>query len=283
MDSQEIATGILSLTAPGVVGWDSGGRREMARRVNEYTAGLVAKRPDRFGHFATLPLPDVDGALQELEHALDTLRADGVILLANYSGKYLGEAAFESVWAEFDRRQAVVYVHPGQPPLPTASGLAGPLVDYPFDTTRTAVQLVLNGMVDRYPRVRIILSHAGGFVPYASHRFAELAHVFRPDAADPADILKGFQRFYFDTALSSGPAALPSLKAFAREDRILFGTDYPFAPADVAASFTSKLDAYNRLTSDEHSAINYGNAGVLFPRLAPKDAAPERRSARSRP
>jgi 6-methylsalicylate decarboxylase len=283
MDSQQIATGILSLTAPGVVGWDSGGRREMARRVNEYTADLVAKRPDRFGHFATLPLPDVDGALQELEHALGTLRADGVIVLANYSGKYLGEAAFEPVWAELDRRQAVVYVHPGQPPLPTAAGLAGPLVDYLFDTTRTAVQLVLNGIMKRYPGARIILSHAGSFVPYASHRFAELAHVFRLDAADPVDILKSFQRFYFDTALSSGPAALPSLKAFAQQDRILFGTDYPFAPAKVVASFTRKLDASDNLTADEYGAINRGNAEVLFPRLAPKDAAPERRSARSRP
>jgi aminocarboxymuconate-semialdehyde decarboxylase len=283
MDSQEIATGILSLTAPGVVGWDNSGRREMARRVNEYTADLVAKRPDRFGHFATLPLPDVDGALQELEFVLGTLRADGVILLANHSGKYLGEAAFEPVWAELDRRQAIVYVHPGQPPLPTAAGLAGPLVDYPFDTTRTAVQLVLNGIVDRYPGARIVLSHAGGFVPYASHRFAELAHVFRPDAASQADILQSFQRFYFDTALSSSPAALPSLMAFARKARILFGTDYPFAPADVAASFTAKLDAYETLTAEERSAINHDNAGILFPRLAPKDAAPERRSARSRP
>src|SRR5580692_2990479 len=77
---QEIATGILSLTAPSVVRWEKSERREMARRVNEYTADLVAKRPDRFGNFATLPVPDVDGALREIEHALDTLRADGVIL-----------------------------------------------------------------------------------------------------------------------------------------------------------------------------------------------------------
>jgi aminocarboxymuconate-semialdehyde decarboxylase len=97
----------------------------------------------------------------------------------------------------------------------TAAGVAGPLVDYPFDTTRTAVQLVLNGIVDRYPRPRVILAQAGGFLPYASHRLAELARVFRPDAADRADILASFMRFYFDTALSSGPAALPSLKAFA--------------------------------------------------------------------
>jgi aminocarboxymuconate-semialdehyde decarboxylase len=268
MDSQQIATGILSLTAPSVVGWDKSERRRMARRVNEYTADLVAKRPDRFGNFATLPLPDAEGALWELEHALDTLRADGVILLANYAGKYLGDAAFEPIWSELDRRQAVVFVHPGQPPLPTAAGVAGPLVDYPFDTTRAAVQLVLNGIVDRYPGARVILAHAGGFLPYASHRFAELARVFRPDAAQPADILATFQRFYFDTALSSGPAALPSLKAFAGSGHIVFGTDFPYAPAGIGASFTAKLDADASLTADEHRAISHGTASTLFPRLA---------------
>ncbi|PYM87944.1 MAG: amidohydrolase [Candidatus Rokuibacteriota bacterium] len=268
MDSQQVATGILSLTAPSVIGWDKSERRRMARRVNEYTADLVTKRPDRFGNFATLPLPDAEGALWELEHALDTLRADGVILFANYAGKYLGEAAFEPIWSELHRRHAVVFVHPGQPPLPTAAGVPGPLVDYPFDTTRAAVQLVLNGIVDRYPGARIILAHAGGFLPYASHRFAELARVFRPAAAKPADILATFQRFYFDTALSSGPAALPSLKAFAGSGHMVFGSDFPYAPAGIGASFTAKLDAGNGLTADEHRAINHGNACALFPRLA---------------
>src|ERR1700704_5074515 len=144
MDSQEIATSILSLTSPGIVRWQEGERREMARRVNDYTADLVAKRPDRFGNFATLPLPDVDGALSELDYALGTLRADGVILLGNYSEKYLGDVAFEPLWAELDRRQAIVFLHPGLP-LPPAAGVAGPLVDYPFDTTRTAGQLLRNG------------------------------------------------------------------------------------------------------------------------------------------
>jgi aminocarboxymuconate-semialdehyde decarboxylase len=271
MDSQQIATGILSLTAPGVAHWNKSERHEIALRVNEYTAALVAKRPDRFGHFATLPLPDVDGALRELEHALDTLRADGVILLANYSGKYLGELAFEPLWAELSRRRVVVFVHPGQPPLPTVAGVAGPLVDYPFDTTRTAVQLVLNGVLDRHPGVRIILAHAGGFLPYASHRFAELARIFRHDAGRPDQILATFQRFYFDTALSSGPAALPSLKAFAGSGRILFGSDFPYAPASVGASFTAKLDAYGDLSAAEHGAINHGNAQDLFPRLARRE------------
>jgi len=167
----------------------------------------------------------------EIEYTLDTLRADGVILLDNYGEKYLGDATFEPLWAGLDRRQAVVFVHPGLP-LPPAAGVAGPLVDYPFDTTRTAVQLVLNGVVDRYPRVHIILAHAGGFVPYASHRFAELARVFRPEAAKPVDILASFQRFHFDTALSSSPVSrlsqkraascsVPTYRSHRRDRRVL--------------------------------------------------------------
>jgi hypothetical protein len=90
----------------------------------------------------------------------------------------------------------------------------------------------------RYPGARIILAHAGGFLPYASHRFAELARVFRPDALKPADILASFKRFYFDTALSSGPRLCRACRAFAGHGRILFGSDFPYAPVGVAASFT---------------------------------------------
>jgi aminocarboxymuconate-semialdehyde decarboxylase len=266
MDSLEIATGILSLTAPGIVGWAEKERPVMARRVNEYTADLVTKNPTRFGNFATLPLPDVEQSLIELGFALDTLHADGVILLSNYGDKYLGEETFLPLWEELNRRKAVVFVHPGLP-LPPTTGIAGPLVDYPFATTRVAVQLVLNGVVDKFPDVKIILAHAGGFVPYASHRFAELAHVFRPDAPEKTELLKTFQRFYFDTALASSPASLPTLTAFAQHQNVLFGTDYPFAPANVVTNFTEKLDGYEPLESTFRNKISHENALALFPRL----------------
>jgi 6-methylsalicylate decarboxylase len=270
MDSQQIATGILSVSTPSVVGWDAGERREMARRINEYTADLVGQHPDRFGSFATLPLPDVDGAVTEVAYALGTLHADGVILMASYEGKYLGDPVFEPLWAELDRHQAVVFEHPGdtpgQPPIPTAAGVPPPMVDFPFETTRTGVQLTLNGVMDRHPGVRVILSHAGGFLPYASLRFAELARVFQPAAASPDALLAAFRRFYFDTALSSG-AALPSLMAFADRGHVLFGTDSPYDHG-VSAAFTASLDAADSLTADDLTAINHGNAQILFPRLA---------------
>jgi aminocarboxymuconate-semialdehyde decarboxylase len=126
---------------------------------------------------------------------------------------------------------------------------------------------VLNGISARHKQVRIILSHAGGFVPYASHRFAELARVFRVDAQTPSEILSAFRRFYFDTALSAGNAALPTLKAFAGADHILFGSDFPYVSREIAASFTRSLDAYGDLTLEERAAINHGNAIDLFPRL----------------
>jgi predicted TIM-barrel fold metal-dependent hydrolase len=273
MDSQQITTGILSVTTPSVVGWAPADRRQMARRINEYTAELVTQRPDRFGNFATLPLPDIDGALAEADYALDTLHADGVVLMASYAGKYLGDPAFEPLWAELDHRHAVVLEHPGdtpgQPAIPPAAGVAPPMADFPFETTRTAVQLVLNGVLDRHPGVRIILSHAGGFLPYASLRFAELARVFDPAAVSSDAILASLRRFYFDTALSSGPA-LPTLMAFASPGHVLFGTDFPYDHG-VSAAFTAALDSADSLTADDQTAISHGNAQALFPRLAAHD------------
>ncbi|MFH6951069.1 amidohydrolase family protein [Flavobacterium sp. FlaQc-51] len=267
MDSLEISTSILSLTSPGIVGWASELQAGMARRINEYTAGLVAKKPLRFGNFATLPMPHIDESLAEIEYALDILHADGIILFSNYGDNYLGDAQFLPLWQELNRRKAVVFIHPGLPIMPM-KGVAGPLVDYPFATTRVAVQLVLNGIVSRFPDVNIILSHAGGFVPYAVHRFVELAHVFRTDAPNHEEILNSFRKFYYDTALASSPTSLPSLTAFAKREHILFGSDYPFAPADVVTDFTRHLDKYQFMDQLQESEISHSNALVLFPRLS---------------
>jgi 6-methylsalicylate decarboxylase len=266
MDAQQIDMGILSLTAPGVTGWTGEARREMARRVNEYTAGLVAKRPTRFGNFAALPVPDIDGAILEIEHAFNTLRADGVVLLSNYEGHYLGDPLFDPLWAELDRAAAVVFIHPAKPALPVIEELPGPIVDYPFDTTRTAVHLALHGVLERHPRVRIILAHAGGFLPYAAHRFAKLAAAVQPQGPSPESLLASFKKFYFDTALSSGSEALHCLRTFAGAGRILYGSDFPYAPAAVGTAFTSMLDGNDALSAEEKAAINQGNAQRVFGR-----------------
>jgi aminocarboxymuconate-semialdehyde decarboxylase len=264
MDQNRIATSILSLTAPSVVGWPADERREMARRVNEYTAALVAERPTRFGIFATLPLPDVDGAVAEARFALDELEADGVVLLSSYDGVYLGDPQFAPLWTALDERSAVVFVHPGHPVIATLPDVPSPLVDYPFESTRTAVHMVLNRVMDDYPHVKIILSHAGGFLPYAVTRFCLLQSGLDPQGPSPAEWEAKFKGFYFDTALSSSEYALPSFLAFANPSRILYGSDFPYAPAFVGTRFTEMLDAG---AGDHSAAINRENAVTLFPRL----------------
>lgn len=265
MDQNAIETSVLSLTAPSVTGWSAAERPEIARRVNEYTADLVAHHSTRFGNFATVPLPDVEAASAEATYALDELHADGVVLLSNYNGVYLGEPGLAPLWQILDDRSAVVFVHPARPlaPLP---GVPGPLVDYPFDTTRNAVHMVFNGVLTRYPNVKIILSHAGGFVPYSALRFSLLQPALQPEGPTADELLAQFKLFYWDTALSSGKYAFGALTEFADPERILYGSDFPYASSDVSAEFTRILDEETGLTAEQATAINSGNARKLFRR-----------------
>ncbi|RAV76534.1 amidohydrolase family protein, partial [Aerococcus loyolae] len=234
----------------------------------EYTAGVVAARPDRFGFFATLTLPDVDGALEEAAYAFDVLKADGVILLANSRGAYLGETKFHPLLEELNRRKAVALIHPNEFPGSGALGFPASMTDFLLDTTRAALSLVSSGAMERFSDLKIILSHAGGFLPYASYRFAPFLGFLHEGGPISEDAALGLMRkFYFDTALSSSPAAMPSLLAFADPTRILFGSDWPFAPVPVARAFAGKLDAYP-LDADLRRDIDRRNALALFPRLA---------------
>ncbi|WP_460062288.1 amidohydrolase family protein [Streptomyces sp. YKOK-I1] len=266
MDRRSIATGILSFPAPVTAADDAAGAGAGARRVNEYTAEVVKDRPDRFGHFAVVPLADVDAAVAEAAHALDELNADGVMVLSNEQGRYLGDAVFEPLWAELDARAAVVLVHPTAPPVAPVPGLPGPLVDFPYDTARTAVHMALNGVPGRYPGIRMILPHAGGFLPYAAERFAVAARL--SPGFTTVGLLGELRRFYFDTALSAGPAALPSLLAFAAPGHVLYGSDFPMLPEEWALGFDRGLEEYAHWDAGQLDAVNRGNAELLFPRLA---------------
>lgn len=276
MDEHAIATGVLSLSTPGTHFGDDAAARQLTEQINDTHAELVKDRPDRFGMFATLPLPDVDGALAAIAHAYDELRTDGVILLTNYRGTYLGDPAFDPVLAELDRRGALVLVHPAELLGPMVPGLAPPVVDFLLDTTRAAVNLVLHGSPSRFPNLRMILSHAGGFLPYAAHRVANLTganDMITPregiyPGLDQETVLEGLRGFWFDTALSGSPTALPSLLAFARPGHVVFGSDWPFSTAEGVGYFTDGLDAYTGIDAAGHAAIDRGNAEALLPRLS---------------
>ncbi|WP_018657941.1 amidohydrolase family protein [Actinomadura flavalba] len=259
MDRRGIATGILSLTTPGVHLGDPAEARAMAREINRFGAALAGEEGSRFGVFASLPLPDVDAAAAEAVHALDELHADGVVILANSRGLYLGDPALEPLMRVLDERNAVVFVHPAElPGVPGVPGIPPFAADFLLDTTRAAFNLVRNDVPRRHPGIRFVLSHAGGFVPYASHRLAAAA--FAETGRDPGEILHDLASFYFDTALSSSPAALPTLRAFAAPGHILYGSDWPFAPEPAVAHFDDAI------AGDEE--IGSGNARTLFPRFS---------------
>ena len=264
MDDERIAVSMLSLTAPGIEGWKGADGVAVARQVNDYGAELIAHHPDRLGYFATLALPDVDAGLAEIRRCYDDLGVDGVCLHSNYEGVYLGDDRFLPIWEELDRRCAVVFVHPNKPGATVLPGIPGPIEDYPADTTRAALQLVVAGHMTRFTRVMVILSHGGGFLPYTASRFAELTASLKPDRSVEA-LLDEMGRFYFDTALVA-PSGLPSLLAFARPGHILFGTDYPYASTAVCKTFTRRLDEAEGLPPAKLSEINTG-ARALFGRL----------------
>jgi predicted TIM-barrel fold metal-dependent hydrolase len=270
MDDHGIETAILSVSTPGVrpgpTPVPDAEARAMAREVNEFAARLAGDHPGRFGFFATLPLPDVDAALEEARHALDVLHAAGVILLANTRGRYLGEPEDEPLLAELAARRAVVFVHPPELPGPRIPDVPPFAADFLLDTTRAAYRLVRNGAVQRHPDLKIILAHAGGFLPYASHRIA--AAITAEAGRPPGEVLQALGGFYFDTALSASPAALPSLLAFARPGHVLFGSDWPYAPAVAVSYFTGQLDAWRALDDDGHAAIPWLGAQALFASLA---------------
>jgi len=263
MDECGVETAILSVSTPGVHLGDDAEARAMARDVNEYAAAMVRSHPRRFGFFATLCLPDMRGSLIELEHAFDTLGADGVVLLANNRGVYLGDKSFDPLFEELNQRKAVVFVHPsfvpGLEPLP---GIPTFVADFLLDTTRAAILLARSGTLDRYPDLKVILAHAGGIVPYAAYRMSAAAS----PSGNPFDGVAQLKRFYFDTALSGSPTALPSLLAFAETDHVLFGSDFPFAPAPVVRAFTGMYEAF-AMTDPQRRSIDRGAAGQLFPRL----------------
>lgn len=266
MAELDVGTAILSVSTPGTTFLsEPADAAALARDLNDYTAELAAAQPDRFGFFATVPMPHVDAAIAETVRALDELNADGVVLLANNAGVYVGQDGQDALFDALNHRSAVVFIHPAELPGPTVPGVAPFAADFLLDTTRSAYLLVRNGIRNRYPNIRFLLSHAGGFVPYASHRMAMA--IMADTGRSFADVLDDFSSFYFDTALSSSAAALPSLLAFARPGHITFGSDWPFAPVAVGKLFAAGLETYPALDTSTRGAIEHTNALALFPRL----------------
>ncbi len=266
-----IATALMSFTAPGVYFGDRAATAVLARRCNDYLAGLVAAHPGRFGALAVLPFPDTDDCLVEIARCQDELGLDGFIHLTQVDDRYAGHADFHEIYRELDRRKAVVLLHPTYPP-PGAERdhvVPRPFVDYPCETTRAAANMLFTGVLARMPDIAFILSHSGGVLPMLAHRIEIFDDLTAHREKYPEGARAYFRRFYYDTALSGDPAMLAALQALADPARILFGTDYPYIPESVAEAETAGADAYAGFDETARAMMEYGNARALFPRLDP--------------
>lgn len=274
MDAHGIAAAILSISFPGVHFGDDRAARALARRCNELGAELAERFPGRFGTFAVLPVPDVEGAVAELEFALDRLALDGVVLLASYSGRFLGDPVFDPVLAELDRRAATVLVHPGMHPASRQLALPWPgfMLEFVVDTSRAAMNLLFSGALERYPNIRFILAHGGGVIPYIAWRLS-VAPMISPllPAWPQQKILADLRRFWYDTALCATRHSLPSLLEVSAPERVLFGSDWPYAPAKVTELSIAGLREATAVSDRTRAAIERDNALALFPRFQPRN------------
>lgn len=266
MDRNGIATAVVSISAPGFL-CDDGKRPDLCRRCNDYAAKMCGDHPGRFGSFAGLPLPDIDASLAEIDRALGTLKAEGICLLTNYGGHYLGGARFAPVFDELNRRKAVVYVHPTEGACACNLGLPPASLEFPFDTTRTIASLLFNGTFSRCRDIKFIFSHAGGTIPFIAERLARLER--RPDYARhvPEGVIAELKRLYYDTALSANRLAMDTLFALVTTQQVVFGSDYPYAPEDTMVGTIKGLSSL-KLPDADLAAIERGNALKLMPQLA---------------
>ena len=273
MDRMNVQAGLLSISSPGVHFGRDEAARKLARYVNEEGAEAARKHPGRFGLFASLPLPDSDGALAEIEYAFDELKADGVVLETNFHGLYLGDPKLDPVFAELDRRRAVVFIHPTSPSCPgcldLSMGYPRPMIEFLFETTRAVTNLILTGTLDRYPDIRIIVPHAGATLPVLADRIVGLSPALGLSRPITEEYFFGKLRgLYYDLAGFPVPRLLAALQEVADPGRIMYGSDWPFTPEALVAKLAQELAETPLLDDAARRRLYRDNALALFPHFA---------------
>ena len=257
MSKSHISRSILSISTPGthLIPGEDAQARKLARECNEFCADLKKRHPDKFGYWATLPLPDVQASLEEITYAFDELQADGVCMLTNHHGEYPGGALLDPIFAELNRRKATVFIHPTTPcylhdntvvhdNLPLR-GYPPAMFEFLFEEVRTFINLVASRTVTRYPDVKIIISHAGGALPPILERFTRIGVGLPGGKAElSSQAVKEImsRQFYFDLSGFVLPDQIYGLLRMVAPDRLLYGSDFPYTPAKYALDLAQEMD-----------------------------------------
>jgi 6-methylsalicylate decarboxylase len=258
MTAHGIQAQVLSISTPQVTFLSGSSAVDAAREVNRYLGQLSRDQPRSFAALAVLPLPDVPAAVREARRALDEDGLQGVAVLSNHNGVYLGDPRFDPLWEELNGRGTYVYLHPEAPQQFPDIGIFPAAMEFVFDTTRSLATLAQKDVFRRFPNIRWQVAHSGGTVPFLASRISLAVPGFR----------ETIQRLRYDTALSANEAAQAALRSVVGLDNIVFGSDFPFATVVYPPSGDPQPDLSASYSNTERLKLERENALREFPRLA---------------
>ena len=245
MDSAGIARAVLSISGPGVqVERDATTARRRAAEANDFLAGEVAKRSDRYSGFGHLPMQDARAAADELERCVRDLKFCGAMINGHTNGEYLDHPSLHPFWERAEALGTTIYIHPTDPvsPSPALAGVDGlrrATWEWGFETGSHALRLVFSGLFDRFPRAKVALGHLGETLPYLLWRFDSRAKLYGVKLGKkPSDYIK--ENFVVTTSGMSSAEPLNCALAALGNDRVMFAADYPFEQAAEAGEFLNK-------------------------------------------
>jgi aminocarboxymuconate-semialdehyde decarboxylase len=268
MDKAEIRLQVLSIGPPMVSWADPQLGAHLSRVLNEEIAGVVERNPDRFVGLAAAPLQDTALAIREVEYAVSNLGHRGVGIGSNIHGKPLDHSDLDPFWAAVQDLDLPIFIHPINPPGQPAihDYRLDLIVGFPFETTLAAARLIYGGVLERFPRLKLILAHLGGALPYLKERL-EIGYLAKDAFPDnPLAISKPpsqyLEQCYFDAVSHNDPALMCAL-GVGGADRLVLGSDAPFAVGDMGRSVAA-IRGYQFAGDGDKAKILSGNAARLL-------------------
>lgn len=280
MNDLKIKKAILSMSSPGthLTPGNNAEARKLTRQVNEDLSKICAENKDRFLFFASLPLPDVEGSLAEIDHALDNLGAIGFQILTNSHGIYPGDERLKPIFEKLNQRATIAFFHPSSCHIQSVSngsvehvtpmhGVPSPVMEFMFDTTRALASLLTSGTVASNPKIRYIVCHCGAAFPPLVSRIAEFSAFLLGKPITECEIKQLLQKhFFIDLAGVPFPDQIHGILRLVDSSKLLYGSDYPYTPAPLTASLAKRLDEGLEATFDSQTIgrIVFQNAQDLI-------------------